>query len=290
MSQLTPHFKQVQHIYDDDHSTDFLDLFLDPTMLYSCAYFERDDMTLEEAQLAKLDLSLDKCDLKPGQKVLEVGCGWGACSFRAAAERKVNIIALTLSKAQKAYCEQKMQGLPPGSGTVELRLQGWEQFEEPVDRIVSIAAFEHFGVDRHPAFFQRCRSLLPGDGRLLLHTIVCYDWKDLEEKNIEVTHENVLFMKFIGREIFPGGSLVSPSHIVKDAEQAGFRVERQHHLQLHYARTLDLWAEALEKNKDEAIRRKSQEDYDRFMKYLTGCADHFRSGHIDVVQFTCIPR
>ncbi len=153
MSEQSPHFQQVQAIYDEDHTTEFLDLFLDPELLYSCAYFQRDNMTLEEAQIAKLDLSLDKCDLRPGQTLLEVGCGWGACTIRAAAHRKVNVIALTLSESQKAYCEEKVSHLPPGSGNVEVRLQGWEQFDQPVDRIISIAAFEHFGEDRHAEFF-----------------------------------------------------------------------------------------------------------------------------------------
>ena len=289
MTEMKPFFDQVQGIYDEDHDTDLMHLFLDPTMLYSCAYFESDDMSLEEAQIAKLDLSLDKVDLHPGQTLLEVGSGWGACAYRAAAERKVNVISLTLSEGQKAYCEQLMTRLPPGSGTVELRLQGWEQFHEPVDRIISIAAFEHFKLERHAEFFERCRSLLPDDGRLMMHSIVSFDWMDLQERGIELTHENVLFMKFIGREIFPGGQLTTAAKVVAHAENAGFEVERVHSLQSHYARTLDIWAATLESNREAAIRLKSEADYDRFMKYLTGCADHFRSGHIDICQFTCVP-
>src|SRR5262249_1648625 len=152
-------------------STEFLRLFLDPTMLYSCAYFEREDMTLEDAQLAKLDLALDKCELRPGQRLLEVGSGWGAGVIRAAQKYKVNVVSLTLSNSQRDYVARKIQELPPGSGSAEIRLQGWEEFNEPVDRIVSIAAFEHFRIERYPAFFQRCRQVLPDDGRMLLHTI-----------------------------------------------------------------------------------------------------------------------
>jgi cyclopropane-fatty-acyl-phospholipid synthase len=144
-------------------------------------------MTLSEAQIAKLELSLRKCDLRPGQTLLEVGCGWGACAFHAAATRQVNVIGLTLSKSQLDYCEQKISGLPPGPGNVEFRHMGWEQFEEPVDRIISIAAFEHFGFERQAQFFKHCRRLLPPDGRLMVHTIVNYDLKDLEEKELEVT-------------------------------------------------------------------------------------------------------
>ncbi len=182
MPKLQPFYDTVQSIYDNDHTTDWLKLFLDPTLLYSCAYFERPDMTLEEAQLAKLDLSLGKCDLQPGQQLLEVGCGWGICSYRAAEKYKVNVIGLTLSETQRNYCTEMMQNLPAGSGHVEIRLQGWEEFEQPVDRIISIAAFEHFGRDRHLPFFQRCRALLPDDGRMMVHSIVAYDLEDLRAR------------------------------------------------------------------------------------------------------------
>lgn len=284
---MRPYFEDVQSIYDDDHSTQFVDLMLDPSMTYSCAYFKEDDYTLEQAQLAKIDLALDKCDLSPGHTLLDIGCGWGACAFRAAAERQVNVIGLTLSAGQQAFCQQRMKSLPPGAGTVDIRLAGWEQFNEPVDRIVSIGAFEHFRVERHGEFFRRCHSLLPDDGVMLLHTIVNYELADLAEKNLDFTHEDVLFHKFIAKEIFPGGQLTPPRNIIRMAEEAGFEVTRAHSLQLHYARTLETWAAALEANRDEAIRRKSQEHYDRFMRYLTGCAQRFRSGHIDLFQFTC---
>ncbi len=290
MTQLKPFYDQMQSIYDHDHTTDLLELFLDPTLLYSCAHFERDDMTLEEAQLAKLDLALDKCDLHPGQLLLEIGCGWGACSYRAADKYGVNVIGLTLSESQVEYCNEKMKGLRDGAGTVEIRLQSWEEFNEPVDRIISIGAFEHFRYERYAQFFRRCFSCLPDDGRMLLHCIVRYDLETLKSKGIEVTHENVLFSKFIGKEIFPRGQLADPKSIIRLAETAGFKLERAQSLQAHYARTLDIWAHNLEANRDEAVKRKSQAVYDRYMKYLTGCADHFRSGHIDVYQFTlCKP-
>src|SRR5260370_32919961 len=114
-------------------------------------------MTLEEAQVAKLDLALDKCDLRPGQRLLEVGSGWGAGTIRAAQKYKVNVVALTLSKSQRAYVDDRIQGLPQGSGSAEVRLQGWEEFEEPGDRIISIAPFQHFRTESYSAFFHRCR-------------------------------------------------------------------------------------------------------------------------------------
>lgn len=290
MATLRPFFETVQSIYDHDHTTRWLKLFLDSTMLYSCAYFEADDISLEDAQLAKLDLSLGKCDLHAGQTLLEIGCGWGACSYRAAAKFGVNVIALTLSESQQAFCRDEMVTLPVGSGTVDVRLQGWEEFKEPVDRIISIAAFEHFGHDRHPAFFSRCRGLLPQDGRLMLHTIVALDFEDMRKKGLEITAEFVQFVKFLYKEIFPGGFLRRQQDIVRLAEDAQFEVQHTESLQPHYARTLDVWAANLAANRDAAIAMRSEAEFDRYMKYLTGCADYFRSGHIDISQFTCIPK
>lgn len=289
MSKLRPFYETVQSIYDDDHTTAWLELFCDPTMLYSCAHYERDEMSLEEAQLAKLDLALGKCDLAPGQSLLEIGCGWGACSYRAASKYGVNVTALTLSKTQQAYCQELMTRLPEGSGTVNVRLQGWEEYHEPVDRIISIAAFEHFGRERHAEFFARCRELLPDDGRLLLHTIVAYDFDDLRAKGLEITEEFIQFVKFLSRDIFPGGYLRRVPKIVQLAEEAGFEVTRTHHLQQHYARTLDQWARNLESNREKAIAMKSESEFDRYMRYMEGCASWFRSGHIDICQFTCVP-
>ena len=140
--KLKPHFEDVQAHYD--LSDDFFRLFLDPTQTYSCAYFERDDMTLEEAQIAKIDLSLGKLGLQPGMTLLDVGCGWGATLKRALERYDVNVIGLTLSKNQQAYVEQ-LFAESDSPRTKRVLLEGWEQFHEPVDRIVSIGAFEHFG-------------------------------------------------------------------------------------------------------------------------------------------------
>ena len=169
---------------------------------------------------------------------------------------------------------------------MDVRLQGWEEFDEPVDRIVSIAAFEQFRVERFRPFFQRCRTILPPDGKMLLHTIVWYHINTLERMGLPVELEHIEFAKFIQKHIFPGGELAEPSFIVSHAEKAGFEVVRQHSLGQHYARTLDIWAANLAVRKEEALALRSQEVYDRYMYYLTGCANHFRSGHIDVFQFT----
>src|ERR1700734_3487805 len=138
--KLRPHFEDVQAHYD--LSDEFFRLFLDPSQTYSCAYFERDDMTLEEAQQAKVDLALGKLGLEPGMTLLDVGCGWGATLRRAIEKYDVNVIGLTFSKTQAAHGQTKLDG-HPSARSKRVLLQGWEQFDEKVDRIVSIGAFAH---------------------------------------------------------------------------------------------------------------------------------------------------
>ena len=284
-TNLTPHFDDVQSHYD--LSDDFYGLFLDPSHTYSCAYFERDDMTLEEAQLAKIDLSLGKLGLEPGMTLLDVGCGWGATLRRAIERYDVNAIGLTLSKNQAAHAQKSLDELDsPRSKRV--LLEGWEQFSEPVDRIVSIGAFEHFGFDRYPDFFKMAYQALPAGGVMLLHTIVLPTVEELEQRQIKLTMKLIRFIKFIMDEIFPGGRLPSVAVVEEGATQAGFEVARVQSLRLHYARTLDIWAAALEARKDEAIAIQSDEVYERYMRYLTGCADLFRNGNTDVCQFTLV--
>lgn len=285
--KLKPFFEDVQAHYD--LSDDFYGLFLDPTRMYSCAYFKDDDMTLHQAQEAKIKLSLDKCDLKPGLTLLDIGCGWGSTAIEAAKQHQVNAIGLTLSKNQLGYASSKIANNPELDGKVEFRLEGWEEFSKPVDRIVSIGAFEHFRFQRHAAFFQKCRDLLPDDGRMMLHTIVLSSLKTIKEQNIDINEEDVAFGKFIRKEIFPGGQLCVPERIEQFALEAGFRLEHTQSLRLHYARTLEQWAKNLEAEATAAIKLTSQEVYDRYMKYLTGCARLFRKGNIDIMQFvlTC---
>lgn len=284
MSRLTPKFSDVQAHYD--LSDDFFALFLDPSRTYSCAYFEPESLTLAQAQQAKIDLALGKLGLEPGMTLLDVGCGWGSTLKRALEHYDVNVIGLTLSKNQFAHVT-KLLDSTGSSRTHEVRLAGWEEFDGTVDRIVSIGAFEHFGHERYSSFFEMAHRILPDDGKMLLHTIVSFHPEELKRRGVPLLMSRVRFMHFMLTEIFPGGRLPSVPMVDEHAAQAGFRVTRHQALQLHYARTLDCWAENLVAHKDEAISLQSQEVYDRYIKYLTGCADAFREGWIDVVQFTC---
>jgi cyclopropane-fatty-acyl-phospholipid synthase len=282
-ADLTPYYEESQSIYDI--SNDFFALFLGPTMGYTCGYYERDDMTLEESQLAKFDLALGKLNLEPGMTLLDVGCGWGGALEMAVQKYDVNVIGITLSKAQSEFARARLAKLDT-SRSVEVRLQGWEEFDEPVDRIVSIGAFEAFKADRYPVFFDRAYKILPSDGRMLLHTILAHTQKFFRDNGIKLTISDLKFMRFIGSEIFPGGQLPAVEDIELLADGSGFTLERVHLLQPHYARTLDMWAANLEANAGEAIAITDQETYDRYMRYLTGCADFFRRGITNIGQFT----
>ncbi|MGA2499437.1 MAG: class I SAM-dependent methyltransferase [Tepidisphaeraceae bacterium] len=264
-------FKRVQAHYD--LGDDFFALFLDPSMTYSCAKFDTPQTTLAQAQSAKIDLSLGKCELRPGHRLLDIGCGWGATAMRAHEHYGASVIGLTISQNQLDH-DQKLAAGRPG---LEFRLQGWETFEEKVDRIVSIGAFEHFGRNRYPAFFARCRSILPPDGVLLLHTITIgkpnEDWDFLR------------FVHFIATEIFPGGDVPPPELLIAAARAASMELVHVESLRPHYALTLDHWAANLEARRDDAITIAGVDTYLSYMKYLTGCAALFRSGECNVHQF-----
>jgi len=283
MSSLKPFYEDVQAHYD--LSNEFFELFLDPSMTYSCAYFERAEMTLEEAQWAKIDLSLGKCDLQPGQRLLDVGCGWGATLQRAVENFGVRAVGVTLSKAQANYAGERLAQL---GDRAEVRLQGWEEFDEPVDRIVSIGALEHFREERYAEFFSKTFQMLQPGAPMLVHSIVYPEDDVFEQPGMQLTHDDVLFLKFITKEIFPGGQLRRVSVLRRYMEDAGFQITRLHSLQPHYALTLDCWARNLEANRERAIEITSQKIYDIYMRYLTGCAHYFSSGKIDVVQFSLL--
>ncbi len=219
--------------------------------------------------------------------LLDVGCGWGATMMRAVEQYDVNIIGLTLSRNQADHV-QRLLDASDSPRSHQVLLEGWEQFDGSVDRIVSIGAFEHFGHDRYDSFFATAFDALPADGVMLLHTITGLHPNEMAARGMPLSFEFARFIRFILTEIFPGGRLPSIPMVEERAGAAGFEVARVQSLQPHYARTLDLWAAALESRRDEAIAIQSEEVYDRYMKYLTGCANMFRVGYIDVNQFTLV--
>ena len=280
---MRPHFEDIQAHYD--LSDDFFGLFQDPTRKYSCAYFTGPDATLSEAQIANVDLNLEKLDLKPGMTLLEVGCGWGLTLRRAMEKYDVNVIGLTLSKNQQAYCRQLL-GEIDSDRTFDVRLEGWEQFHSPVDRIVSIEAFEHFGFERYDDFFKTCFDILPDDGRMTIQSSVAYHPYDLAARGKKLTFALARFIKFMYTDIFPGGRLPSTSMMIEHGEKAGFAVPEAISLRTHYIKTLGLWADALERNREAAVTATDEATFDKYMRYLKGCQFYFIDESIDVSLVT----
>ncbi|KUI25668.1 SAM-dependent methyltransferase [Mycobacterium sp. IS-1742] len=280
---LIPHFEDIQAHYD--LSDDFFGVFQDPTRKYSCAYFTGPTVTLSEAQIANVDQHLDRLDLKPGMTLLEVGCGWGLTLARAMEKYDVNVIGLTLSKNQQAYCNKMLSELN-SERTFDVRLEGWEQFHSPVDRIVSIEAFEHFGFERYDDFFKTCFDVMPDDGRMTVQSSCGYHPNDLQARGKKLTFELARFAKFIHEVIFPGGRIPTTQMMVEHGEKAGFVVPETLSLRNHYIKTLGIWAARLEHHKDEAIAAAGEQSYNDYMRYLTGCQYYFVDEALDVSLVT----
>jgi cyclopropane-fatty-acyl-phospholipid synthase len=153
-------------------------------------------MSLEEAQMAKIDLALGKLGLQPGMTLLDIGCGWGAAMMRAVEKYDVNVIGLTLSHNQMEHIE-RLFAESDSPRRKEVRLQPWEEYNEPVDRIVSIGAFEHFGFGKYDDYFKKTYNLMPDDGVMLLHTIVIPSDEEVRARKLPLKMSTVRFIKFI---------------------------------------------------------------------------------------------
>lgn len=213
--------------------------------------------------------------------LLDIGCGWGATMKRAVEKYDVNVIGLTLSTNQHAYTQSLLDGVDTGRSRRVL-LQGWEQFDEPVDRIVSIEAFEHFGFENYDDFFKNCFEILPADGRMSIQSSVSFHPYDLNARGKKLTFEMARFIKFMLAEIFPGGRIPTTQMMVEHGEKAGFTVPEAISLRPHYIKTLKIWGDALEAHRDQAIEIQSEEVYERYMKYLRGCEYYFIDEVLDV--------
>ena len=224
MTQLTPHFEKVQHHYD--LSDDFYRLFLDPTQTYSCAYFERDDMTLEEAQIAKIDLALGKLNLQPGMTLLDIGCGWGATMRRAIEKYDVNVVGLTLSENQAAHVRRTFDAMD-SSRTKRVLLGGVGT--------VRLAGRPHRVDRRVRAFRQRSLYGVLQEGIQLVvcrrsdasaHDRAGHAGRAQAQRHLETTAELVHFSRFILAEIFPADGCPPSRWSKSTASEGGFTVNR----------------------------------------------------------------
>ena len=229
--------RNVAHHYDLDDR--LYRLFLDEDRQYSCAYFERGDETLEEAQLAKKRHIAAKLLIEPGHRVLDIGCGWGGMAlYLAEVAGAGQAVGVTLSTEQLAAATARAENSPRGAN-IEFRLQDYRDVPGPFDRIVSVGMFEHVGIVNFDAFFRQCRDLLTEDGVMLLHFIGNSDVPDFNNPWLE-------------RYIFPGGHLASMSEFTPAIERSGLIITDIEVVRLHYAQTLRLWRERFMARRDEA--------------------------------------
>jgi cyclopropane-fatty-acyl-phospholipid synthase len=263
--------------YHYDVSNEFYSAFLDPNMVYSCAYFENGDEDLAAAQVKKIDHILNKIGVQQGHSMLDIGCGWGALAIRAA-QRGARVIGVTLSENQAALARERVERLGLG-GQVEIRLQDYRDVQGQFDRITSVGMFEHVGVDNLPAYFGRINKLLAPNGVAMNHGITT---TDVDSRSTPYGGG-----EFIDKYVFPHGELAHLSTVIKTMQQGGLEVRDVENLRRHYARTCATWSENFENNA-ERIRTLTDDKHFRIWRvYLAGCAYAFAHDWISLYQVVC---
>jgi cyclopropane-fatty-acyl-phospholipid synthase len=261
--------------YHYDVSNDFYAAWLDPNMVYSCAYFEDGSEDLASAQIRKIDHILRKIDLRPGQRLLDIGCGWGALAMRAAAQFGAHCVGITLSDNQARLARERVAQAGLGS-QVEIRLQDYRDLTGEFDRITSVGMFEHVGLQQLPAYFAKIGALLAPNGVVMNHGITTTD--------VDARATPYGVGEFIGEYVFPHGELAHLSTVVKAMQQGGLEVRDVENLRRHYARTCTLWTENFEDRLD-AIGTLTDARHVRIWHiYLAGCAYAFANDWISLYQ------
>ncbi|MCV3240162.1 SAM-dependent methyltransferase [Mesorhizobium sp. ZC-5] len=260
--------KNVAHHYD--LSGELYRLFLDDDMQYSCAYFERPDMTLDEAQLAKKRHIASKLKLKPGQNVLDIGSGWGGLGLYLAKCFDADVLGVTLSTEQHAVSTERVRQ-EELEGHVHFELRDYRDLSERFDRIVSVGMFEHVGVNFYRAYFEKVATLLKPDGVMVLHSI---------GRSGPPSTTN----PFIRKHIFPGGYIPALSEVLPAIEKAGLMVTDVEILRLHYAETLKHWRQRFLANRERAKAIYDERFCRMWEFYLAGSEAAFRWQDLMVFQ------
>ncbi|OLZ67733.1 SAM-dependent methyltransferase [Streptomyces sp. IMTB 2501] len=266
----------ISHHYDVGN--DFYEIVLGPSMVYSCAYWE-DGGTLEGAQRDKLELISAKLGLMSGQRLLDVGCGWGSMAIHAAREHGVSVVGVTLSQEQAAYARKRVadEGL---TDLVEIRVQDYRDVRDgPFDAISSIGMAEHVGAERYLEYARQLYGLLKPGGRLLNHQIGRRPQRDETAYQVD---------SFIDAYVFPDGELAPIGTTVTQLERAGFEVRDVEALREHYARTLRQWVANLEADWDRAVRLAGPGRARVWRLYMAACALAFESNRIGVNQVLAV--
>jgi cyclopropane-fatty-acyl-phospholipid synthase len=264
--------------YHYDVSNDFYQAFLDPAMVYSCAYFANGDEDLATAQQQKLDHILTKIDLRPGQTLLDIGCGWGALVIRAAQAFGARCVGITLSGKQLALASERVKALGL-QDRISLQLLDYRDMNGQFDRITSVGMFEHVGLKNLPLYFSKIRSLLADDGLAMNHGICTTNTNHATARHGAG--------EFIEQYVFPQGELPHIGTVLASMQDGGMEALDVENLRRHYARTCTIWAENFECN-DEKIRSLVDDKTYRIWRiYLAGCAHAFRHDWISLYQVVC---
>ncbi|GAA2444822.1 class I SAM-dependent methyltransferase [Streptomyces glaucus] len=269
--------RAISHHYDVGN--DFYELVLGPSMVYSCAYWPAPDSTLETAQRDKLELVCRKLGLKPGQRLLDVGCGWGSMAVHAAREHGVSVVGITLSQEQAAYARKRVadEGL---TDRVEIRVQDYRDVADgPYDAVSSIGMAEHVGAERYLDYATDLHRLLRPGGRLLNHQIARRPQRDESAYSVDA---------FIDAYVFPDGELQPVGTTVTQLERAGFEVRDVESIREHYALTLRSWVANLEAGWDRAVRLTGPGRARVWRLYMAASALAFERNRIGVNQVLAV--
>lgn len=264
--------------YHYDVSNEFYKQWLDDNMVYSCAYFENGDEDLHCAQLKKIDHILNKIQVRPGDRLLDIGCGWGALAMRAAEKFGARCVGITLSENQYALAKERVAQAGLGE-RVEIRLQDYRDVKGSFERITSVGMFEHVGLLHLPEYFAKINSLLTVDGIAMNHGITTSD-----PNNGEAPYGGGYFIE---KYVFPQGELAHIGQVLKSMQEGGLEALDIENLRHHYAKTCTHWIEAFE-HKSDVIRQLTDEKRYRIWRvYLVGSAYAFAQDWISLYQIVC---
>ncbi len=268
--------RDIQFHYD--RSNEFYSSFLDENMVYSCAYFRHPEDSLDTAQVAKLDHICRKLQLRPGERFLDIGCGWGALLLRAAEQYGTFSSGCTLSTEQRVWGMRECTARAV-SDRVKIYQQDYRQLTGKFDKISSVGMFEHVGLKPLQRYFDKVYSLLADGGRFLNHGII--------RPSVQHTSPETLFLT---KQVFPGGELVRLIDVIRAAERAGFEVVDIENLRPHYALTCREWVNRLQKNHAHCLKSVDQETYRTWLLYLAASAASFETAESELHQVLLMKR
>ncbi|MGO2137762.1 MAG: class I SAM-dependent methyltransferase, partial [Leuconostoc mesenteroides] len=259
----------VQSHYDIGN--DFYNMWLDPTMTYSCAYFVSEKDTLEDAQWNKVRHILNKLHAQSGETLLDIGCGWGTLLFTAAKEYNLEATGVTLSQQQYDFVSNKIkeEGL---ESRVHVYLEDYRELKDTYDHVTSVGMFEHVGKENLGEYFNQVNNLLTENGTALIH-------------GITGQHDGAGVDAWINKYIFPGGYIPNIAENVGHIIDASLQVDDIEPLRRHYQKTLEIWTTNFHKVEEEVISKYGERFYRMWDLYLQACAGSFEAGNIDVVQY-----